>query len=94
MSQSDSPESVVINHERAISNLPVCNSSELFPVESLDWPAKCGQWRHSSDLTEAEWLIVEEYGIRHGCQYDSYLAIRPSTDIFFSRPKAKGLSAL
>lgn len=67
------------------------NSAEFPTDESSDWPALGDQWRTSNQLTESQWALVEQHAIHHGCQYDSYLAIRSEGRHFFFASAGKGI---
>lgn len=55
------------------------------------WPQSGDQWRHSDNLTDAEWGLVEDYAIRFGDQYDSYLSVRAEGRRFFFASEGRGI---
>ncbi len=85
------PGSVRIPDRLEISIRPPERPENPSPVISGDWPTQGNQWRTSSNLTEAEWAIVEDYAIRYGCQYDSYLTVRAPGRHFFFASEGKGV---
>ena len=91
MSQLDLTEIVATPGRRDSSNCSIWDPQELSSVVPGDWPPPGDKWRASSDLTESEWVLIQEYAIRYGCQYDSYLAIRAPGRHFFFASDRKGI---
>ena len=79
-----------------VSGQPVlgqANLGQLGPATWLSpaWPGEDAGWLASAELSEAQWSLVEDYAVRYGRQYDSYLAVRVTERRFFFASDGKGI---
>jgi len=69
---------VVANRDQIAEFLPL--PQETAPA---GWPDGDARWIPGSELTEQQWQLVEDYAVRFGSQYDTYLAVRNITRHYF-----------